>query len=289
MNCACCGRTGGDIKLKNCTACCLVRYCGVKCQKDHRPHHKKECKKRAAELRDELLFKQPESTHLGDCPICCLPIPIDMKKSVIYNCCYRLICLGCYYANMISEQEGRRHSICPFCREPATMTDDENKKRQIKRIEVNDPVALRHEGVEQYHKGEYFKTFELYTKAANLGDAEAHYRLGLMYGIGLGVERDGEKNIYHLEEAAIGGHPAARWNLGIIEEENGNSERAVKHLIIAAYLGNDEAIKSLTEMYKQGTGLVSKDDFAAALRAQQAAVDATKSLQREEASKKIDS
>eukprot|EP00984_Skeletonema_dohrnii_P035791 scaffold35973_cov122-Skeletonema_dohrnii-CCMP3373.AAC.2 len=32
--------------------------------------HKKECKKRAAEFRDELLFKQPESCHEGDCPIC---------------------------------------------------------------------------------------------------------------------------------------------------------------------------------------------------------------------------
>eukprot|EP00577_Skeletonema_sp_RCC1716_P030964 CAMPEP_0113433652 /NCGR_PEP_ID=MMETSP0013_2-20120614/35038_1 /TAXON_ID=2843 ORGANISM="Skeletonema costatum, Strain 1716" /NCGR_SAMPLE_ID=MMETSP0013_2 /ASSEMBLY_ACC=CAM_ASM_000158 /LENGTH=31 /DNA_ID=CAMNT_0000323337 /DNA_START=71 /DNA_END=163 /DNA_ORIENTATION=- /assembly_acc=CAM_ASM_000158 len=25
--------------------------------------HKEECKNRAAELRDELLFKQPESSH----------------------------------------------------------------------------------------------------------------------------------------------------------------------------------------------------------------------------------
>ena len=36
-----------------------------------------ERRKRAAVLRDELLFKQPESSHLGDCPICCLPLPLD--------------------------------------------------------------------------------------------------------------------------------------------------------------------------------------------------------------------
>eukprot|EP00984_Skeletonema_dohrnii_P007364 scaffold2671_cov81-Skeletonema_dohrnii-CCMP3373.AAC.4 len=70
MFCAACGIAGGDdIKLKKCTACKSVRYCGVKCQKEHRPQHKKECKKRAAELRDEILFKQPESSDLGDCPI----------------------------------------------------------------------------------------------------------------------------------------------------------------------------------------------------------------------------
>eukprot|EP00985_Skeletonema_marinoi_P006192 scaffold2689_cov70-Skeletonema_marinoi.AAC.15 len=65
--CASCGVTAevDDIKLKNCTACYLVKYCSVKCQKDHRPQHKRECKKRMAELRDEFLFKQPESSHLG--------------------------------------------------------------------------------------------------------------------------------------------------------------------------------------------------------------------------------
>eukprot|EP00984_Skeletonema_dohrnii_P010457 scaffold4065_cov161-Skeletonema_dohrnii-CCMP3373.AAC.2 len=66
MCCASCGTAANDdIKLKKCTACHLVRYCSVKCQKEHRPQHKKECKKRAAELHDELLFKfkQPESNH----------------------------------------------------------------------------------------------------------------------------------------------------------------------------------------------------------------------------------
>jgi hypothetical protein len=38
------------------------------------------CKKRAAELRDEILFKQPENTHLGDCPICFLPLSLDLEK-----------------------------------------------------------------------------------------------------------------------------------------------------------------------------------------------------------------
>ena len=63
----------------------------------------------------------------------------------------------------------------------------------------------------------------------------------------------------------------------------GRPDRAVKHLIIAANLGYDRSIRGLKEFYKEG--LVRKEDFAAALRAYQAAVDATKSLQREEAEK----
>ena len=55
----------------------------------------------------------------------------------------------------------------------------------------------------------------------------------------------------------------------------------MKHWIIAANLGHDKSIKQLKDCYAHG--LVSKEDFAAALRAHQTAVNATKSLQREEA------
>ena len=63
--CASCGVKGGgddNITLKSCNGCFLVKYCSVKCQRERWPQHKKACKKRAAELKDELLFKQPEST-----------------------------------------------------------------------------------------------------------------------------------------------------------------------------------------------------------------------------------
>ncbi len=66
-----------------------------------------------------------------------------------------------------------------------------------------------------------------------MGDIDAHYDLGLLYRMGLGVEKDKKKVVYHSEEAAICSHPAARWKLGFIEEKNGNSERSVKH-------GNDK-------------------------------------------------
>ena len=98
--CASCGKAEiDDIKLKDCDGCDLVRYCSDECMEDHKLQHKEDCKKRAAELRDELLFKQPESTHLGDCPICSLPLSVDPMKSIIYTCCSKLICKGCDHAN----------------------------------------------------------------------------------------------------------------------------------------------------------------------------------------------
>jgi hypothetical protein len=269
-----------DIKLKKCAACGSVRYCGVKCQKDHRSKHKKACKKWAAELRDEILFKQPESSHYGDCPICFLPLSLDLNKSSTMACCSKLICDGCDYANNIREMELKIEGKCPYCRHPAPKSEEEADRIRMKRIAVNDPVALRVQGKRRLHDGDYKSAFEYLSKAAELGDIAAHYNLSFMYQGGEGVEKDEKKELYRLEDAAIGGHPIARHNLGLIEGENGRYERAYKHFIIAANLGNDVSLDVLKEWFK--VGLVSKEDFAVALRAHQAAVDATKSPQREE-------
>eukprot|EP00984_Skeletonema_dohrnii_P020814 scaffold10229_cov129-Skeletonema_dohrnii-CCMP3373.AAC.1 len=285
LMCASCGIISevDDIKLTECADCDLVKYCSSKCQKDHRPKHKRACKKRAAELRDELLFKQPDSSHLGDCPICCLPMPLDLSKSTLKSCCSKVICDGCTYANQKREMEERRHPKCPFCREQLPPTDEESDKRTMKRIETNNPVAMTQWGTKQHEKGDYSSAFAYYTKAAELGDAWAHYRLSLMYYYGHGVAKDKGKEMHHLEEAAIRGHPLARYNLACHEGRNRRHDRALKHLIIAATQGNDDSIKLLLTMFKDGRFLVSKDDLAAVLRAHQAAVDATKSLQREAA------
>eukprot|EP00984_Skeletonema_dohrnii_P027858 scaffold17545_cov81-Skeletonema_dohrnii-CCMP3373.AAC.7 len=260
MRCASCGiAEDDDIKLKTCTACKSVRYCGVKCQKDHRRQHKKDCKKRAAELHDELIFKQPESSHHGDCPICCLPLQLDPKKSTMMACCSKLICNGCSHANSKREWEERREYTCPFCRQPVP-TEKECNKQRMKRIEANDPVAITNEGFNEYKNGNYIRAFEYMMKAAELGDAEAQYQLSNFYYDGHGVEKDLGKAIHHLEEAAIGGHPLARCNLGIEERNNGHTERAVKHFMIAATHGHDRAIKYLMDDFKRG--FVGKEDLA---------------------------
>jgi len=282
--CASCGIAEvDDIKLKKCDDCDLVKYCSIECQKYHKSHHKEACKKRAAELHDEILFKQPESRHLGDCAICCLPLPLDLSKTVMMACCSKAICEGCDHANKIREAETSLRPSCPFCRTAIPSTIDEADKMMMRRIEANDPVSMCQEGSEQYDKGDYISAFQYFTKAAELGDVEAHFKLSLLYlfGRARGVEKDEKRAMHHLEEAAIGGHPEARFNLGCEEEESGNIERAVKHWIIAANLGDDNSIKELMEIFKDG--LVSKDDLAAALRAHQAAVDATKSPQRDAA------
>jgi len=282
-SCASCGVAEvDDIKLNKCDDCDLVEYCSNECQRDHKSQHEDACTMRAAELRrDDLLFKQPASTHLGDCPICCLPLPYKLEDSTLMLCCFKVICDGCAVANVRRLKEGNLQPNCLFCREPVSLTTTKLMKYHMKRVNANDPHALRLHGQEHSDKGDDRKAFEFYTKAAQLGDVEAHLMLSFLYHKGEGVEEDSRKARYHLEEAAIGGHPSARYNLGLEEWRSGNIEKAVKHWIIAATQGEDSAIKALMEMFKRG--FVSKEDLAAAFRAHKAAVDATKSPQREEA------
>ncbi|EJK61151.1 hypothetical protein THAOC_18405, partial [Thalassiosira oceanica] len=85
------GSEGGAVKLKNCTACRLVKYCcGVDCQRaHHRQQHKDACRQRVAELKDYRLIQ--DSTYAG------------MKR----------VCVGCNFA-----AQKRGMFDCPFCRTP---------------------------------------------------------------------------------------------------------------------------------------------------------------------------
>ena len=283
ISCASCGTAEiDDIKLIDCDDCDLVKYCSDNCKENHMSRHKNECKKRAAELREELLFKQPESSCFGDCPICCLPLSYDQKKCTLMLCCCKVLCNGCYRANEKREIEGRLQHKCAFCQTDVPDTDEETNERLMKLIGANDPVAMCCMGLLRCKEGDYKAAFEYWTRAAALGDANAHYQLSCLYRDGKGVEKDEMKELLHLEEAAIRGSPYARHLLGCFEEKSGKLERAAKHFIIAANLGYDLSMQAV-KIYFKYYRLVGKEDFVASLRAHNAALDATKSPQEKRA------
>ena len=104
--------------------------------------------------------------------------------------------------------------------------------------ELNDPIALQTLGAENYQRGDFDKAFRFLTSSSSsLDNTDAMYRLAVMYRKGVGVEEDSDKERALPEKAAIAGHPAARHNLGRLEDENGRKDRAVLHWIIASNLG----------------------------------------------------
>ena len=115
----------------------------------------------------------------------------------------------------------------------------------MKRVEANDPTALSQMACVKKQEGDYKSAVEYLTRAIALGDVEAHFGFSFLYADGLGVKRDKKKDIYHLEQAAIGGHASARFNLGCAEKDRGRLDRAVKHWIIAAKQGDNDSMQAL--------------------------------------------
>lgn len=197
------------------------------------------------------------------------------------SCCSKFVCEGCCYAYQKREIEERLDPKCPFCRHPVPKYQAESDRNLMKRAKTNDPVAQGRMGSKCYREGDYKGAFECWTKAVELGSVQAHYQLSIMYQLGEGVKRDKKKEVHHLEQAAIGGHAAARFNLGCTEYKKSNIERAVRHFVIAAKLGDDKSLEAIELFYQNG--MIRFGDLAATRRAHQASVDATKTPQREEA------
>ena len=282
--CASCGVAAiDDIKLMICDGGCdLVKYCSDGCQSNNREQHEEECNKRLAELHDKKIFTQPDISHRGECPLCYLPLSLDPKKSVMMGCCCKTICNGCCYANQKRENQQGLEERCAFCREPAPNSDEEHFKNVMERVKKNDPVAMTAMGKTHYGEGDFGRALEYYAKAAELGDLEARCLLGSMCFYGRGVEKKDEKKaVYHWEQAAIGGHPDARGHLAAHEIDYDRPDRAVKHFMINANLGCDTSLQCIKDLFVGG--IVSKEEYAAALRGYQSALDATKSAERDEA------
>ena len=291
MTTSCCTECGADggASLKTCKSCMLVKYCNAACQMKHWPAHKTACKLRAAELRDDALFKDPPAKE--DCSICFLPMPILLISCATlppvtissipiyvfakanemlakedteeyYPCCGKTICRGCLYSNIKSG-----NYKCPFCNaERIGRTDRELVADMRKRVAANDAASICMLAG-YYYQGLYglqwdrAKAKELYTRAADLGSCRAHYFLAKHYNEG----GEMKKAKFHLEASAMAGNEIARNNLGTDECNDGNIEQAVKHWIIGASAGGYHAMHNLRLFFEKG--LVSRDTINSTLAA----------------------
>ena len=283
--CANCGKGEEEnSKLKNCTACMMVKYCSRECQIAHRPQHKKVCRKRAAELHDEQLFKQPQAE---DCPICFQQLPVLNTGRRYQSCCAKEICAGCEYAPVYDNQGNQvDNKKCPFCRTPDPTSNEEAIKRMMKRVEVGEAIAIFNLG-NYYRDGrngfpqDYDKALEMWHRAGEFGHSEAYVNIGYAYSIGRGVEVDKKKATYYYELGAMGGDAAARYNLALDEGNAGNWERALKHFMIAVRGGHNNSLKLIKQMYSDRHA--TKDDYTKALQVYQEYLGEIKSSQRDEA------
>ena len=294
--CANCGKEGAS---NTCNKCKQVKYCNAACKKRHRHKHKKDCEehlkrltelqeeecRRAAELHDEQLYKQPPTID-DDCPICFQRLPFLETGKRYQSCCGKIICSGCIHAVNMTRKTAI--PLCPFCRVPTPTTDEEIIQKLMKRAEDGDAEAVYNLG-SHYTEGAYglpqdhTKGLELFHRAAELGDAISYHNIGNAYHNGRGVEMDRNKSIYYYEQAAMRGYATARHNLGAMEALAGNMDRAIKHYLIAVRSGEHDTLKQIQNLYSYVKGHVTKDDYTKALRSYQKYLVEIRSPQRDEA------
>jgi hypothetical protein len=243
---------------------------------------------------EDKLFQNPPPKE--DCQICFLPmtLPFDHAPNsgaqpMYQPCCGKSICNGCMITSVDEMIKGNIKKWCPYCRIPMYRSRKEYLERFKKRMDLNDAEAF-------YELGQYYtqggmtipqdmnKGFQLLNRAAELGSTNAHAPIAVKYlsdyGSGQG-DQNLDKAVHHYKLAAIGGNERARHNLGRIEYSAGNMDRSMKHFMIAARSGFDDALKKVGEGYKAGH--VTKDDYANTLRVHKASQDELKSVQRTEA------
>ena len=286
--CANCGKGEERTEdLKSCTACKLVKYCNRDCQIAHRPQHKKACKKRAAELYYEMLFSEPPPRE--ECPICMLPLPLDVDQIKFQPCCGKTICFGCIHAMTIEGiRKGKKKEelgVCPYCRTPMEISEEEAVER-LKKLLENESSPNSFNIVAKYYENgsngmprDHQKANELYLKAGELGCANGYANLGYSYGVGRGAEIDKKKAKHYWELAAMRGDVEARRNLGVFESKADNHERADKHFVIAAKAGDKFSLDVVKKRFTKG--FVTKEEYECTLRAYHESQIETKSKARE--------
>ena len=91
-----------------------------------------------------------------------------------------------------------------------------------------------------------------------------------------------EKNATHyFELAAMNGDIKARYNLGGLEYNEGNHQRAFKHYMLAARAGYKDSLGMVKNGFK--VGQVTKEEYANSLREYQKSQDERKSDARDKA------
>lgn len=117
--------------------------------------------------------------------------------------------------------------------------------------------------VDAFEADEYQLALRIWSSLAEQGQAEAAYRLGMMYDMGLGADRDSVKAAYWYQRSAEAGHVHAQHNLAVAyangEGVDLNINKAMRWWKAAARSGNSDSQYNLGIVYAMGVHGIRKN------------------------------
>lgn len=131
-----------------------------------------------------------------------------------------------------------------------------------------DVISLTYkQAITLFSKQEYAEAVNLFQKAAQAGNNDAHGALGYCYYYGVGVEQDYEEAVYHYRQAAQAGIDYAQTGLGLCylngKGVGKDPEKAANWFMQAAIQGDDNAEYFIGICYSLGYGVESNQTTAA--------------------------
>lgn len=230
---------------------------------------------------DELWKPHPPT---DDCPLCCVPLPLESTKRVYFPCCSMQVCYACSFEHHRSVKKLNREQTCAFCRAPS-VDRALCLKQYEKRLLKDDADAIMNLGM-LYLEGKSVqkdeaKALSLVQRAADLGSSNALTYLGRLC-----MKMEGMPGFYgngkcrdYLEQASKKGSVDARMALAHLELRDGNVDLAIKHYCLAAEAGDKAALKEIRkQVYEKN---LAESDLNRIVRAHNKARDEMNSEQRE--------
>jgi TPR repeat protein len=125
-------------------------------------------------------------------------------------------------------------------------------------LSISPAFAGVEEGRDFMEAGAYAKAFEQFIPAAASGNADAEELIGVMYALGLGVERDDVRAFEWYLRSSLKGHPGAQSGIGWYYEVGRGVAgidlvRAYMWYTLSAIGGDPDAAISLEEVVKKMT------------------------------------
>lgn len=205
------------------------------------------------ELRDVELFGPPEERE--ECPICFVPMPLDIDECTLLPCCGKLVCDACFMAAGVATSK----FTCAFCRSKPAMEWDATNQQLRSRIESGDAWAMYalgnsyssgDEGVQMNH----IAAMKLWLQAADSGHIEALCSIANKhFQDGFEVKITEDQALKVATAAAKNGSLEGHHLVGGLEcKVNDDFDKALKHFVRAATGGYVPSFKTLRNMRDKG-------------------------------------